>query len=224
MIDLYTIALNHRELGSPSHWDWLSEAEQQRARQFHIPQLTQRYVVSHAALRLVLGRHTGRHPSEIYFQTNAWGRPEINGGPHFSLTHSDSIAVIAVSISVPIGVDVEDISTKIDIDILRGIMSTEEIRRLDSSDPQGDALLRLWTRKEAILKAFGRGLSYDARQLTVGFDPAKFNFWRHVALREGNKTLDFILTDVCISERVTAAVALSGRSTDAAVTVRSVEI
>lgn len=224
MIELYTIALNPGQLGSPSHWDWLSAAEQARARQFRLPQLTQRYLVSHAALRLVLGRLTGRHPAEIDYRTNEWGRPKIEDGPHFSLAHSDEFAAIAVSRSAPVGVDVEDMSSKIDADTLRSVMSTEELLNLDSNEPENDALLRLWTRKEAVLKAFGRGLSYDPRQLTVGFEPARFDIGRHVALRNVNEILDFTLIDINLSARVIAAVALSGRSTDAVVTVRRVEL
>lgn len=180
--------------------------------------------MSHAALRLVLGKFTGRHPSEIDFRTNAWGRPEIEGGPHFSLTHCDEFAAIAISNSAPVGVDIEDTSTNIDADTLRSVMSADEILCLESNKPENDSLLRLWARKEAILKAFGRGLSYDPRQLTVGLEPARFDIWRHVALRDVNEILDFILMDVNLSARVIAAVALSGRSTDAVVTVRRVEI
>jgi 4'-phosphopantetheinyl transferase len=86
------------------------------------------------------------------------GKPYIAGGPAFSLSHSDQLALIAVAPSGPIGVDLE-----------RARATTMEIRRRALIEAAGlalggprhdeaDRLLAAWTRLEALAKALGAGM------------------------------------------------------------------
>src|SRR6202012_3586769 len=111
------------------------------------------------------------------FYTNAFGKPELrqNGPPfslRFSLSHSPSIAVLAVTNGEPVGVDVEDVKP-IEAEVADSHFSASERSQLNQL--RGDAWLRgfyrCWTRKEAILKAEGVGLSRPLDSFDVSLLP-----------------------------------------------------
>jgi 4'-phosphopantetheinyl transferase len=92
----------------------------------------------------------------------------------FSLSHSKSIAVLAVDHSQPVGVDVEDVRP-IEAEVANGHFSATELT--DLRGLQGEDWLagfyRCWTRKEAILKAEGVGLSRALDSFDVSLLPDK---------------------------------------------------
>src|SRR6185503_15339055 len=87
-----------------------------------------------------------RHPGH--------GRPRlVADGPHFSISHSADRVLLALCDTAPVGADVE--STGRDIDRLRRLI----LHPAEAARPAGPDLLRVWVRKEAVLKATGRGLA-----------------------------------------------------------------
>jgi 4'-phosphopantetheinyl transferase len=140
----------------------LDPAELQRMYRFHFAADSERYAVAHANLRRILGGYLNQPAKKISFQANRFGKPELAGEAsslHFSLSHSQSIAVLAVAHGLPVGVDVEEVRP-IEPEVAATHFSASELS--DLSGLQGDAWLggfyRCWTRKEAILKAEGVGL------------------------------------------------------------------
>jgi 4'-phosphopantetheinyl transferase len=149
----------------------LDEGEQVRWRRFLQQADRDRYLVTHALARLVLGGLTGARPAALTFEATCvqcggpHGKPRLPGsGLEFSLSHSGGCAVIAVTRGVPVGVDVEATIAKANVDTLaRAVLSEDE--RL-GPDRAGD-LTVYWTRKEAVLKTTGDGLTVSPRDLTV---------------------------------------------------------
>ena len=93
------------------------------------------------------------------------GRPELPGGPHFSLSHhSGGFAVLAVS-DLPVGVDAEPVTDRRPI-IPRRFLLPDELEWL-GEDPSPERFVRLWTRLEAALKADGRGFDLEHRAFSV---------------------------------------------------------
>ena len=126
--------------------------------------------------------------SDQLFRTNTWGKPFLPGGPYFSLSHAGSYAVCAVH-SQPIGVDLD--LPRCTIAIAERFFHPNEISFLQtlSRDAQKDALLRLWTAKEAYTKMLGLGLhlpfsSFEV-QLTaqtaviLGTDYPNYHFYEY---------------------------------------------
>jgi 4'-phosphopantetheinyl transferase len=163
----------------------LDAEEVGRADRFRRPADRDRFVGAHAALRAVLAPHAGRPPAELSFGREACplcgephGRPRLVGdgadagadvGVHFSLSHTDGVAAIAVA-RRPVGVDVESTARQADLDDLDGALHPSE-RRAVSALPAADrrlAVLRCWVRKEAYLKAIGTGLGLDPATVDVG--------------------------------------------------------
>jgi 4'-phosphopantetheinyl transferase len=145
-----------------AHIEILDPAELQRMYKFHFAADRERYAVAHANLRRILGGYLSQPAKKISFHANRFGKPELAGEAsslNFSLSHSQSIAVLAVAHGLPVGVDVEEVRP-IEPEVATSHFSASELS--DLSGLQGDAWLsgfyRCWTRKEAILKAEGVGL------------------------------------------------------------------
>lgn len=115
---------------------------------------------------------SGIPASAQHFRKNQFGKPFLSDRPevHFSLSHSGSWAVCAVS-DHPVGVDAE--LPRCTMAMARRHFHPEELAQLDALSPhdQADALNRLWTAKEAFLKALGCGLVIPLSSFTVHLTP-----------------------------------------------------
>lgn len=145
-----------------AHIDILDGAEMRRMQSFHFAPDRERYAIAHANLRRILGGYLHQPVDKISFHANRFGKPELAGEAtslNFSLSHSQSIAVLAVAHGLPVGVDVEEVRP-IEPEVAATHFSASELSDLNGL--HGDAWLsgfyRCWTRKEAILKAEGVGL------------------------------------------------------------------
>ena len=132
-------------------------------------------------LRQLLGRELGARPAEIQFDYGIHGKPSL-GGPFatapvsFNVSHSADLALIGITAGVDIGVDVEALRTLVDEEQLaRRYFSTAEFaeyQSVDTADRQR-AFFCCWTRKEALVKALGQGLSYPLDAFDVSVNPAQ---------------------------------------------------
>jgi 4'-phosphopantetheinyl transferase len=154
----------------------LDHREQQRMHRFHFAADRERYAMAHANLRRILGAYLNLAPERLCFRNNQFGKPELAGETSlkFNLSHSKSIAVLAVDLAQPVGVDVEDVRP-IEEEVADRHFSATELTGLRGLE--GEAWLagfyRCWTRKEAILKAEGVGLSRSLDSFDVSLLPDK---------------------------------------------------
>ncbi|MBN6053818.1 4'-phosphopantetheinyl transferase superfamily protein, partial [Nonomuraea sp. RK-328] len=143
----------------PEWRGWLSAAERDRAAGFADAGERHRYVVAHAALRSVLGGLCGVAPEDVRFTTEESGRPCSPAGPDFNLSHSGDWALVAVAApGTRVGVDVERIRADLDhVELARRMYQPEEAERVRERGLE--EYFRLWTAKEAYVKATGAGLA-----------------------------------------------------------------
>ena len=92
----------------------LTDEERDRAQRFVGPLLQRRFVAARAQLRALLGHHLGRDPRSLVFLLNEFGKPRLadHPGVHFSLSHSQDRALLAVSDGPEIGADLEEAVVK----------------------------------------------------------------------------------------------------------------
>lgn len=140
----------------------LSSDEELRAARFHSPHHAHRYRVAHWALRDILARATGIPPAELRFRADATGKPHLDhpGAPAFNLSHAHEQALVAVGDdATPLGVDIEYHAP---VPEMRGVAAShfapEERDALAADDWSPDTFYRIWTRKEAFVKATGSGV------------------------------------------------------------------
>jgi len=157
----------------------LSEEEQARADRFLRAEDRDRYVASHAALRLILGRRLGLPPRDLAFEAEEGGKPRLagsrRGACRFNLSHSGARALVGLSRRVESGVDVEALRPMPDaLRVARGHFAPEEARALAEVLEAGRAsvFMGLWTRKEAVVKALGTGLALPLSRFEVSLPPA----------------------------------------------------
>ncbi|NIO42434.1 MAG: 4'-phosphopantetheinyl transferase superfamily protein [Burkholderiales bacterium] len=131
-------------------------------------------------LRLLLSTFNGQDPHAIHICNGSLGKPYVSGhGLHFSLSHSSDVALIAITNSGPIGVDIERVRPDLGIDgFTRGLFAASEVARIESL-PTGSrirAWFQAWTRLEAVAKASGEGLlEYVAHDSSCDSPP--FRTW-----------------------------------------------
>ena len=171
----------------------LSPGEHVRAQRFAHAKDQNLYRTAHALLRQVLSRHSAVAPADWRFDAAAHGKPVLAPGQaelSFNLTHTEGLVAVAVSSGKAIGIDAESLDRRsINPAIGRDKFSPAEITWLEShaAPDQAAAFLRLWTAKEAFLKAIGKGLTRSLSSFTVEWEPGRVQaddgFWTIVEAR-----------------------------------------
>jgi 4'-phosphopantetheinyl transferase len=135
------------------------------------------FAPSRAALRKILSLYVDAAPAALEIDVGEHGRPQlsggIGGGLDFNVSHTGSCALVAVAPERSVGVDVESLDASRDVHALSKRFFTEvECARI-ASDAGADnsaaarTFYRLWTCKEAYLKALGTGFSRSPRSFEV---------------------------------------------------------
>lgn len=162
---------------SDDDWRMLTPDERTRAGRFAYEAGRSAFVSTRAALRRRLAEETGIAPEALPILTDSHGRPLLRARTpspfDFNVSHCIGMAAIAVTRGGRIGVDIEARSHSADLrELVPQVMGPREVALLDTLD--GDAFLRAfygsWTRKEAVVKAIGVGLSYPVRTLDLPCD------------------------------------------------------
>jgi 4'-phosphopantetheinyl transferase len=149
----------------------LDEGERDQWARFRIEAAKARYLAAHALLRILLSADLHQPANEIQIEQGPHGKPRVRGRHRleFSITHSGEAVGVALSRSMPIGIDVEDLGHPVRELLWNGVLS--EYERPGFEELTGGyrhvALTRCFTRKEALLKATGDGLTVPMRTLTV---------------------------------------------------------
>jgi 4'-phosphopantetheinyl transferase len=149
----------------------LSTDERERADRMVTQTLQNRRAAAQSILRDVLARYLAISPSRIVFSLGERGKPSVQGSDlEFNMSHTEDLALIALTRTHPIGVDIEFIKTsKYHESIVEKNYSPQEFAQYQSL-PEGEkleAFFRGWTRKEAYIKAIGLGLYYPLEKFTV---------------------------------------------------------
>ncbi|HLX69138.1 MAG TPA: 4'-phosphopantetheinyl transferase superfamily protein [Verrucomicrobiae bacterium] len=162
----------------------LSPDETARAQRFKFEKHRNRFIAGRGVLREILTRYLQIKPEELRFDYSANGKPGFaagveSGGIHFNLAHSEDLALIAVTRIGPVGVDVECVREMKDMDELVerffSVRENERFQRVAASE-KAAAFFNLWTRKEALLKATGEGITRSLSLVEVSFlagEPAR---------------------------------------------------
>jgi 4'-phosphopantetheinyl transferase len=148
----------------------LSPDEQKRAAQFHFEHHRTHFIAARGFLRLTLGFILNQDPKRLMFTYGAHQKPSLaNETVQFNLAHSGELAVLAIHPTHPVGIDIEQIQNDNKLAIAERFFSAEENTFLNgcSSEEQRNAFFALWARKEAVVKAIGKGLQQSLSSFTV---------------------------------------------------------
>jgi 4'-phosphopantetheinyl transferase len=144
--------------------EYLSPEEGTRLPQYRSREAAERYVVTRSLVRIVLSEHLGVPARKVRVSRTGTGKPVVAEGIHFNVTHSGDLVLLALSEQRAVGVDVE---RKREVERVRSLMQRwlTESERDDCAQlatlgaTPSEAFLRIWSLKEARLKALGVGIS-----------------------------------------------------------------
>jgi 4'-phosphopantetheinyl transferase len=150
----------------------LDSDELARAARFLSETARRRFTAAHGVLRRILSRYTGIAAAALRFERTEFGKPYLLGTPvHFNLAHSGTLALYAVA-RAEVGVDLEQVRPEVDVlGIARRFLPEPEVLELRAlaGEEQRRAFFRLWTRREAYLKARGVGIRGLGEPIAPGF-------------------------------------------------------
>jgi len=156
----------------------LNAAERDRAARFHTRLLADRFIVAHARLRQLLSEVVDVPPPAIEFSYGPHGKPHLAGAAastdmRFNLSHSDSVGLVGWAHGRDIGVDIERWrGMRDEAAIVLRYFSAAEVEAYNAlpAARRSEAFFNGWTRKEAYVKAVGRGiaLALDSFDVTLG--------------------------------------------------------
>lgn len=152
----------------------LDDSERQRCSRY-LPDPRRRFVLCRAALRSLLCAYLDCPNERLTFPVTKFDKPVAQTGgtqtfAGFNVSHSGDHGLIAISPSRRIGVDVEEVAPKRHLaSLIESVMGHEERTELDQLDeaPKLRQFFRLWTFKEALIKALGTGFSTDISRFQV---------------------------------------------------------
>ena len=157
----------------------LSDTEKNRYAAFHFEKHAAEYALSHAMLRLALSEYAPVRPDQWQFLTGEKGKPEIAAPAldtplWFNLSHTDGFAICVTGRVRHLGVDVENMNRRTSYqDLAQRFFAPSESEYIRNLSPslQREAFFRIWTLKEAYIKADGRGLSIPLDSFCFRFPP-----------------------------------------------------
>lgn len=156
-------------------FSWLNREEQDRWRKFRLEPPRREFALCRAALRVILCRKLDCSNDELTFTEGKYGKPSAHvrgqrAPVSFNVSHSGRHGLIALARRGRVGVDVEPRDARRNLDVLIGeALTSDEQSRLAGADANRKRQLffRLWTMKEALIKALGRGFSLHISEFEI---------------------------------------------------------
>jgi 4'-phosphopantetheinyl transferase len=212
----------HVDLDDPG-WDagamrgTLDSTEIERCMRLRTAELQRRFVVRRGVLRTLLGGYAGSPPGEVRLVTQLHGKPALPPddnahGLHFNLADCGGRALYTFTSIGPVGVDIEALAPLLDMErVARHWFSPAEQEAL-AGLPEHERVRGFylaWTRKEALVKAEGTGITMPLDQFSVGLVPGEPARLLHTTLPALHA---FELFDIPCADGYVAAGALRGHT------------
>lgn len=174
-LHVWRLSLNLTAGANDDLWSLLSADEQDRAERFLRVQDQEKFVQVRGSLRKLLGQYVGKAGADLQFDYGDYGKPHLKKSCNpldlkFNVSHSHELALIAVTQAIAVGIDVEQVNTKVDFQgISHRFFAAEEHQVLlqQPFERQCSVFFQLWTRKEACIKAMGGSIAQALDQVDV---------------------------------------------------------
>lgn len=151
----------------------LSEMELRRANRIHVPKARNQYMKARSAMRKILGMYLRESPKQIELSYTNYHKPYLECNPRgieFNISHSSSYALCVVSQNRLVGIDLERMKPLDDLDqLVKSIFTPKELKKY-SETPKSKRqayFYRAWSRKEAFVKAQGKGFFHPVDELDL---------------------------------------------------------
>ena len=152
----------------------LSSDEKARAERFYFEIDRHHYIAGRGILRSLVGGYLDIKPAQIEFVYGQYGKPALRDQTlEFNLSHSMDMALYIFSLGHKVGIDIEFTHPMPEMDKFAAEHFTPGENKLIHSLPEAqklDTFFKIWTCKEAFLKANGFGLTIPINQVEISLD------------------------------------------------------
>jgi len=210
---IYIIDMDQYHDNLSLFWEYLSINEQEQAKRYYDKVLADHYIISHGILRSILSYYIDQSPSSLELINNTYGKPFLkNSNIEFNMSHSRNMVCYVIAFNNKIGVDIEFYNTTIDmIGMLELVFTKKEVELIRSLDidEQYKTFYKFWTKKEALVKAVGKGLYYPINTIEV----IKLLSGESILLTDGNKELrqEWYCYELDLPKDYSGAVGIQGK-------------
>ncbi len=199
----------------PAYLPLLNSAELARADSLSHPLMRQRHIEVRARLRLLLADYLQQAPADIRIVRTEQGKPYVPDHPHlvFNISHTARQLVIAIAHQSQLGVDIEHAKPRANLAALvaKCFADVEATYWHSLPDTQKTtAFYRFWTKKEAFVKATGRGIALGLKDCVINpLRPETFlslpkayhpDSWRIIELQLATPTTDDLLCGAVVMD------------------------
>jgi 4'-phosphopantetheinyl transferase len=155
--------------------EFLHDEEQARAQRFKFTKDSLHFTAARGILRHILSRYLSTSPVDIVFNYGPHGKPYLatENNLFFNVSHAYGYALYAIAQGREVGVDIEHIREDIaGDDIAQRFFSARENEELKTFpvEQRTRAFFNCWTRKEAFIKALGKGLHFSLQDFDVSLN------------------------------------------------------
>jgi 4'-phosphopantetheinyl transferase len=212
-IHVWRVPLDHPSVSLGLLSTYLSEEEAARAERFAFLRDKKHFIAGRGMLRVILGRYLGATRDSISIHESAHQKPYVpahSSKPplQFNLSHSHGLALLALALDCQVGIDIEKLRPEFATSkVAEQFFSRQEQKELLSLPPANRAqgFFNCWTRKEAYVKATGKGLQVPLASFDVSLTPG-----RPPTLRAADSDR-WTLFSFCPAKGYSAAAAVEGK-------------
>ncbi len=220
-VHIWSVDLDRLTLPCHEAIQMLPDSERKKAKRFHFEIHQTRYIKSHYLLRTLLGMYRDIDFYDQEFHINKHGKPSLKNAHtedsiYFNMSNSESSCICVFRQQGDIGVDIERIHDLPDMDriVERFFSSAErEIFRSLPGQSRKQTFFRYWTRKEALLKAMGVGLSIPPDKVDV-IAEQEDTLEAFIRITGPDTEAEWTLYDINVFYNYASALALEGKHTD----------
>lgn len=176
----------------------LSFEEKQKAINYRTKTLTNRHIISYGVLRYILSYCLNLAPENIIFKRNKYGKPFLDNQDflYFNTSHSEDIACYIIAFNNAVGIDIEYRNKNMNIKELYDLVLTtneQEFIKSNLKEKEYRLFFDLWSQKEAVVKAYGIGLSYPIHSLDI---------LNSIYDKEQNKKIYLMQKEFCFEKKI----------------------
>ena len=199
-VDIWSGDILSEQSEEKLYYQYLNATEKQKAGTFARSELQRKYIKTRGVLRKVLAEYLNERPQQVNIKLAEYGKPFVDQTLFFNLSHSANRFVIAVTNVSEIGVDLEQVRQRKNLQgLVKKCFSALEINYWEGLSEQQKifAFYQFWVRKEAFVKAIGRGIAVGLDQCVI--NPEKQTQFLSIPELYGNNA-DWKIMDISLNK------------------------
>lgn len=170
-VHVWRASLKRNEMELAELLNLLDIQEKNRAAKFISEQAKNNFIAARGILRSLLAKYLHVKPQDLVFKQGQYGKLYLDSSIlQFNISHSHDLALFIFALHQPVGIDVEFIRDDFDfVHIAQRFFSKKETADLLTLLPnqQLHAFFNCWSRKEAFIKAIGKGIFFALDEFSV---------------------------------------------------------